>query len=204
MRKSSLRDLLRACWPAVAYLLLRRAGEHLPPAAEIALFCVIFAAAVFLYRREKDTCVSRRFQPGQAGVPACGKGPRAGGALADFRRCLPWILIGAACGGLNRLCFGRPAGAASGFPAFLLLCLLGPLSEETVYRGLVYGRCLRFLPAWGAMVLSALLFAAAHGSPLRMAAAFAAGMLFALARSKTGTVAVPALMHILMNLAVFC
>ena len=93
-------------------------------------------------------------------------------------------------------------GSLSRGPAFLLVCVLGPITEEILDRGLVYEHCLRFLPVAGAILLNSLLFAVAHGSPVQMAVAFAAGLLFSLARKKTGTVTAPVIMHILINLSV--
>lgn len=181
MWKTGIRDWLPAVLPAAALLLFRYAVKGLPPAAEVCLSCFLLAASAFWYRRKKRSAAFR--------LPV--------GA------CLLWTGTGIAFGILNRICFGKPADTSAGMAAFLLLCILGPATEEIVYRGLVYEFCLRFLPAAGAVLLNSLLFAAAHGSPEQMAVAFAAGVLFSFARKKTGTVIVPALMHIMANMAVF-
>ena len=181
MRKNDLRDWLFAVLPALLLLVLRLALKSLPPAAEISLLCAVSVLFLVWYRQVKKT-------------PA----PRL-----SFPRMLLCMLAGAACGALSRLCFGKPADLPSGVPGFLLLCVLGPLTEEIVYRGLVYEQFLRFLPESGAVLLNSLLFGAAHGTPVRMISACAAGILFSLVRKKNGTAAAPVLMHIALNAAVF-
>jgi membrane protease YdiL (CAAX protease family) len=193
MQKPSVRDWLSAVFPALIWLLLRYAGKNLPPAAQIGLTAGLFVAAIIWYCREKESSSSRhcRSRKGIAVFRLSGK---------DI---LLWTGVGIACGLLNRLCFGKSADASSGVPAFLLICVLGPITEEIIYRGLVYERCLRFLPETGAILLNSLLFAVAHGSPAQMAVAFIAGLLFSFARKKTGTVTAPVIMHIIINLSVF-
>ena len=172
---------LYAVLPALILLFFRLAVRTLPPAAEISLMCVAFILAVLWYRRKKKTPV---FHLSVLQVLLC-------------------IGAGAACGTLSWLCFGKPADYSAGIPAFLLLCVLGPATEEIVYRGLVYEQFLRFLPESGAILLNSLLFGVAHGSPVQMVIACIAGILFSLARKKTGTVLASVLMHIVMNVMVF-
>ena len=194
MQKNTIHDWLRAVLPALVWLLLRYAGRNLPPWAEVCLTAVLLVAALCLYCR-----VYKPFSAAQ---------DRSGNKILSVFR-LPakgwlfWIGIGIACGALNRLCFGKTAETSSGAVAFLLVCLLGPITEEIIYRGLVYEGFLRFLPEAGAIVLNSLLFAAAHSSPAQMAVAFLAGLLFSYARKKTGTVTAPVILHILINLSVF-
>ena len=59
------------------------------------------------------------------------------------------------------------------------LCLAGPLCEEAIYRGLVFRRGEALLGTLPAALLSAALFAVGHGGVAGMAAAFAAGLVFA-------------------------
>ena len=180
MEKNSIREWISVILPVLIWLLLRYAGRNLPPAAQIGLTGFLLVVAAFLYVREKGPAAFR----------------------LSGRDLLLWTGVGLICGLLNRFCFGKSAEASPGVPAFLLVCVLGPITEEILYRGLVYEHCLRFLPVAGAILLNSLLFAVAHGSPVQMAVAFAAGLLFSLARKKTGTVTVPVIMHILINLSV--
>lgn len=62
------------------------------------------------------------------------------------------------------------AGWAGEFPStglagyFAFYALFVPVFEELLYRALIIGRLLRFLPPWLALVVSTLLFAAGHSS----------------------------------------
>ena len=181
MEKKSVREWISVILPIMIWLLLRYAGRNLPPAAQIALTGLLLIAAAFLYCHGKGIAAFR----------------------LSGRDLLLWTGVGIVCGLLNRLCFGKTAEPSSGVSVFLLQCVLGPITEELLYRGLVYERCLRFLPETGAILLNSLLFSVAHSSPVQMAVAFAAGLLFSLARKKTGTVTAPIIMHIIFNLSVF-
>ena len=181
MRNNALRSWVIAALPALVWLVFRYAGKNLPPAAEICLTGAALAAAAYLLLLEQGKALFR----------------------LEWKACLPAAGIGIAMGIASRVCFGKPDGGETSVSAFLLLCVLGPAAEEVLYRGLVYGRCLRFLPGAGAIAVSSLLFAAAHGTPARMAAALAMGVLLGLARRKTGTVTVPGILHMAANLAVF-
>ena len=181
MEKNGFRNWLSAVLPALIWLTLRWAAKGLPLSAELGLVFVILAGSVLWYCRENRTRAFRM----------------------SGRELLLWIGIGFACGFLNRFVFGKPAEVLSGAYGFLLICILGPLTEEIIYRGFVYERSMRFLPAAGAVLLNSLLFAAAHGFPAQAAFAFAAGILFSLARRKSGTVTAPAVLHIIMNMVAF-
>ena len=172
---------LYAVSPALILLFFRLAVKTLPPAAEISLMSVAFLLSVLWYRRKK-------------------KAPSPRLSVLQALLCAG---AGAVCGTLSWLCFGKPADFSSGVPAFLLLCFLGPVTEEIVYRGLVYEQFLRFLPESGAILLNSLLFGAAHGSPVQMVIACVAGILFSLARKKTGSALSSVLMHMVLNTMVF-
>lgn len=181
MQRSRIHEWLTAVLPALVWLLFRYAGNRLSPEAAEILSWGISVAAVFWYCRQRGTSVF----------------------CLSFPEFLLWIGVGTACGILDRVCFGKPAGPDSSVSGFLLLCILSPAAEEIIYRGFVYERCLRFLPAAGALVLNSLLFAAAHGTPAGMVAALIAGILFTLAREKAGTMAAPVILHIMVNTVVF-
>ena len=181
MQRSAIHDWLAAFLPALVWLLFRYAGKSLPPAAAAIFAWIVPAATVLLYCRKKAASVF----------------------YLSFSEVLLWTGAGIALGILDRICFGKPAGLNPSVSEFLLLCVLSPAAEEIIYRGFVYERCLRFLPAAGALVLNSLLFAVAHGTPAGMAAALIAGILFTLARKKAGTITAPVILHIMINTVVF-
>ena len=129
MQRSRIPDWLAAVLPALAWVLFRYAGKSLPPAAEGILAWIVPATAVLWYCLRKNVSAFR----------------------LSFREFLLWTGAGIAFGILDRLCLGKPAGQNSSVSAFLLLCILSPAAEEVVYRGFVYERGLRFLPAAGAL-----------------------------------------------------
>lgn len=103
----------------------------------------------------------------------------------------------AAAGAARR--FGAGETAVRDVLTLPALCLTGPLAEECVYRGLVLPRAEKALGSGWALLLSALLFAAAHGRPLQMALALPAGLLFGLLWLRGRSLWPPLLAHCLAN-----
>ena len=77
--------------------------------------------------------------------------------------------------------------------------LLAPLWEETVFRGLLVPSLCRYLPAHGAVFVSALLFAAAHRSALAPGLLLL-GVLLGGVYVRTRSLAAPVALHALWNL----
>ena len=80
--------------------------------------------------------------------------------------------------------------------------LISPLTEEIFFRGLIYGFFLR----WGwplALALSTLSFVAAHLPAEVWLPQLVGGLVFALAYRVSGSLAAPAVIHVLGNLAIF-
>lgn len=78
-------------------------------------------------------------------------------------------------------------------------CILGPLCEEVLFRGLLAGRLARYGQKPAAFV-SALLFGLYHANLPQFCYAFLLGLLLAYAYFYTGTLKMPVLLHILINL----
>lgn len=78
-------------------------------------------------------------------------------------------------------------------------CILGPLCEEVLFRGLLAGRLARYGQKPAAFV-SALLFGLYHANLSQFCYAFLLGLLLAYAHFYTGTLKMPVLLHILINL----
>ena len=181
MERSRIHDWLTAVLPALVWLLFRYAGNSLPPAAAEFIAWVIPAAAVLWYCLQRGTSVF----------------------CLSFPEILLWIGAGTVFGILDRVFLGKPAGPEPSVSGFFLLCILSPAAEEIIYRGFVFERCLHFLPAAGALILNSLLFAVAHRTPAGMAAALFAGILFTLARKKSGSITASIILHIVVNTVVF-
>lgn len=150
----------------------------------------------------------------QSGAAAVGL--RSANIGQGFKNGLRWSLgfgaLTAAAGIGLHLCGLRPLAmidAPLPTAALELTCLfivggvVGPLAEEIVFRGLVFG----FLRRWGflpAALGSTLLFVLAHSSgrglPLPQTIG---GLLFAAAYEKEKNLLVPITLHVLGNLAIY-
>jgi membrane protease YdiL (CAAX protease family) len=85
----------------------------------------------------------------------------------------------------------------------LVTGLLGPITEELVVRGLIFFRISRTkIGAWGAIVICAALWAAAHVQYdwRTIALIFLDGLLLGVARHRSRSTFVPMLLHVIANL----
>lgn len=83
--------------------------------------------------------------------------------------------------------------------AFITLVILAPLAEETLFRGYLYGKLKRYIPAVVAAIATSLLFALAHfqlnvGLDVFILSLFLCGL-----RSLTGSIWAGVLVHIIKN-----
>lgn len=81
---------------------------------------------------------------------------------------------------------------------FVIVCLIGPVFEEMLYRGLIYRNLSRFNQGF-AIVFSALLFGLAHGNLGQAVPTFGVGLVLAYAYAKSNSIWVPIILHILNN-----
>ena len=82
--------------------------------------------------------------------------------------------------------------------------IFGPIFEELLFRGILYGGLRKRLGAVPATVVVAVIFAAAHGAFRRIyAVQTAGGILFCAAYEVSGSLWAPLLIHISGNLAIF-
>jgi membrane protease YdiL (CAAX protease family) len=135
---------------------------------------------------------------------------------AGFKRGLIWsagfgILVGVVyiilhVAGVNALhFFGKPPHSSRHqvYIFFLVGGVIGPITEEIFFRGIIYG----FFRRWGAAVAvisSTLIFVFIHpiGANLPVTQ-IAGGLLFALAYEKENSLIVPVTIHCVGNLAIF-
>lgn len=87
-------------------------------------------------------------------------------------------------------------GAVIAFAAIVL----APLGEELLFRGLLFAGLRRSLPLWPAALLAGLAFAVSHLEWIAIIVIFPAGVLFALAYQRRGTLLVPIVAHATFNL----
>ena len=89
----------------------------------------------------------------------------------------------------------------------LITCLLGPITEELVYRGVLMNTFLKDSPWYGDVLLSACIFGYVHVSsgltPLAFFTYASGGAIYAFLYRKTHSLYYPILLHIMINVAAF-
>jgi len=83
-------------------------------------------------------------------------------------------------------------------------CLIVPLFEELLFRGLLLRWLRRYLSTSRAIIASAVLFAAMHGYPIALPYAFVFGLLAGWVRERTGSTLNMFFMHVLNNVLFLC
>lgn len=98
--------------------------------------------------------------------------------------------------------------ASQGGPALVLVVLIavviGPITEEVIYRGVFFRALADKVGMWAGATLSAAVFAVVHvevvfSQPLALAGLFVVGLLLALAYHRTGSLLVPIVGHAVFN-----
>ena len=86
----------------------------------------------------------------------------------------------------------------------LIVCLLGPITEELVYRGVLMNTFLKDSPWYGDLLLSACVFGYVHVAdgitPLAFFTYASGGAILAFLYRKTHTLYYPILLHIMINI----
>jgi membrane protease YdiL (CAAX protease family) len=83
---------------------------------------------------------------------------------------------------------------------FVSVCLLGPLVEEMLFRGIVYKHLRICMPEYPAIILQAVVFAVLHGgSIIWVAYALVGGLLFGYIAMLTGSVRTSLAAHVAFN-----
>ena len=89
----------------------------------------------------------------------------------------------------------------------LIVCLLGPITEELVYRGVLMNTFLKDSPWYGDVLLSACVFGYVHVSsgltPLAFFTYASGGAICAFLYRKTHSLNYPILLHIMINITAF-
>lgn len=83
---------------------------------------------------------------------------------------------------------------------YLAVALLAPISEELIYRGLIYRRLRDYLGVKWAMVMSALIFGLVHGNMVQFVFAFLIGLALAAVYERYKTIWAPIAAHMAVNL----
>ncbi len=85
----------------------------------------------------------------------------------------------------------------------LLYGMVSPLTEEIVFRGIVYNRFYRQFGKMAAIIGSSLLFGIYHGNVVQAVYGFLLGMIMAIFYERYGSFIVPVLLHSVANICVY-
>lgn len=96
------------------------------------------------------------------------------------------------------------SGGAATVLAILLAVVLAPITEEIVFRGVLFRALADKLGMWPAAILSSAVFAVIHfevlfSQPLALVGLFTVGLLLAIAYHRTGSLLVPIVGHAVFN-----
>ncbi len=81
----------------------------------------------------------------------------------------------------------------------LTVCIVGPILEETFFRGMIYGKLRRAFSMGPCVIASAIIFGVAHMNVIQGIYAGVFGVVLALAYEKSQTLYIPILMHVSFN-----
>ena len=130
----------------------------------------------------------------------------------------PWLLAAGGAGAVLSLLYGWLTAklhlseyftddvqqhfySAPFWQQLIVLCMLTPVCEELLFRGLVFGSMRRKISGWKAAVFTSVLFSVLHGSPIQMLYAFPMGLVLQAFLHMEGGLEAPILLHICANLA---
>jgi membrane protease YdiL (CAAX protease family) len=87
--------------------------------------------------------------------------------------------------------------------AFLSLVVIAPFSEELIFRGYLFGKLLKVLPLWGAVLITSALFGLLHGQWNIGLDVFCLSIVLCLLRVYTGSLWASILLHMIKNAIAF-
>ena len=85
----------------------------------------------------------------------------------------------------------------------VLFGLISPITEEIVFRGLLFNRMRRYYPVTAAIILSGVLFGVYHGNPVQGVYGTCMGILLAYTYERMRSFLIPCLFHAVANLMVY-
>lgn len=83
---------------------------------------------------------------------------------------------------------------------FFYSILIGPITEELIYRGVTLRQAKKYLPFWAANLMQAILFGVYHMNLMQGIYAFFIGLIFGYVSEKSGNIHSSILLHILFNM----
>ncbi|MHB8961524.1 MAG: CPBP family intramembrane glutamic endopeptidase [Saccharofermentanales bacterium] len=81
----------------------------------------------------------------------------------------------------------------------LSTCILVPVAEELVFRGIIQGELRRVFPAWATILIQAVIFALVHGNVVQISYVIFPALLLGLVYEWTKSIYVPIALHMIFN-----
>ncbi|MFI3173109.1 MAG: type II CAAX endopeptidase family protein [Eubacteriales bacterium] len=179
--------------------LLEAVTDHI---ALLTILCAVATIPVFLYLMKKDKAYFQLL-----GVPKRSR--------VSYGR-YPILVVGsiALCIALNNiLTLSQLAEISVGYQEasdslysisfqmqILGLCIITPIAEELVFRGVIYNRIKLYFKPMNAMLVSAMIFGLYHGNLVQMIYGGTCGFVLVWMYEKFGSLKAPILAHICLNL----
>ncbi len=125
-------------------------------------------------------------------------------ALVGAGAIIPGMLVQEMLPDLSNVAEKRLMQLVANDYGFFTLCLFAPFVEEVVFRGAVLRALLASMKSrWGAIVISAALFAAVHFNPAQLPMAVLAGLFLGWIYSRTGSILPGVVYHFVNNTIAF-
>ncbi|MEU4739876.1 type II CAAX endopeptidase family protein [Actinosynnema sp. NPDC023658] len=125
------------------------------------------------------------------------------GLLLTYAAALVWSRVVGdknATSAIGELVDGAGLPLAAAVVMFVYVCFLGPVCEEIIYRGLLWGAIERQRwSRWAAFVLTTLIFAAGHLEPLRTSLLIVIALPIGIARLITRRLTASVVAHVVNN-----
>lgn len=81
----------------------------------------------------------------------------------------------------------------------LATCILVPIAEELVFRGIIQGELRRAFPAWAAILIQMLIFALVHGNPIQISYVLLPALVLGIVYEWTKSIYIPIALHMFFN-----
>lgn len=112
---------------------------------------------------------------------------------------LTGVLIPSAMDSYEDLAQNFDLSTASPVLMILAVCIVGPIAEELVFRGMIFGKLRRAFSFWPAAIISGIMFGVFHMNIMQGVYASVLGVLLAYVYAKTQTIFGSIFFHIVFN-----
>lgn len=112
---------------------------------------------------------------------------------------LTGVLISSAMDSYEDLAQNFDLSTASPVLMILAVCIVGPIAEELVFRGMIFGKLRRAFSFWPAAIISGIMFGVFHMNIMQGVYASVLGVLLAYVYEKTQTIFGSIFFHIVFN-----